>query len=54
MIQIVVEDKRVRIPLSDTYYAEEICSQLEEGKEYNMEIFGIHKNGKASLRIRLL
>ena len=54
MIQIMIQDKRVRIPLCDTYYAEMICSQLEEGKEYNMEIFGIHKNGKATLRIRLL
>lgn len=54
MIQIMIQDKRVRIPLCDTYYAEEICDQLEEGKEYNMEIFGIHKNGKASLRVRLL
>ena len=54
MIQIMIQDKRIRIPLCDTYYAEEICSQLEEGKEYNMEIFGIHKNGKATLRIRLL
>jgi exoribonuclease R len=52
MIQIMIQDKRVRIPLCDTYYAEMICSQLEEGKEYNMEIFGIHKNGKATLRIR--
>jgi predicted RNA-binding protein with RPS1 domain len=49
-----MDGKRIWIPLSDTYYEEEISKKLEEGESYQVECFGIHKNGKATLRIRLI
>jgi exoribonuclease II len=54
MIRIVLDKRQFKIPIYDSYYAEEISHKLEEGTEYNMELFGLHKNGKATLRIRLL
>lgn len=54
MIRIVLNERQFTIPIYDSYYAEEISNKLEEGETYNMELIGIHKNGKATLRIRLL
>jgi hypothetical protein len=53
-IQLMIGDKRVIVPLNDTYYAEEICSMLEENKTFHIKIFGIHKDGKATLRLKLV
>lgn len=49
-----IKDKRVWIPLSDTYYDEPICQELKNGGCHKIVCFGIHKNGKATLRIRLV
>ena len=52
-----MDTKRVWIPLSDTYYEDNedtISDKLIEGQSYQVECFGIHKNGKATLRIRLI
>lgn len=49
-----IKNKRVWIPLSDSYYEEPICQELKEGRYHQIECFGIHKNGKASLRLRLV
>jgi RNB domain len=53
-ICLQMDGKRIWIPLSDTYYEEKISEKLEEGESYQVECFGIHKNGKATLRIRLI
>lgn len=53
-IQLMIGDKRVIVPLNDTYYADEICSMLEENNTYQLKIFGIHKDGKATLRLKLV
>lgn len=49
-----IKNNRVWIPLSDSYYDEPICRELKEGQIHQIECFGIHKNGKASLRLRLV
>jgi exoribonuclease R len=49
-----IKNKRVWIPLTDSYYEEPICQELKEGEYHQIECFGIHKNGKASLRLRLV
>ena len=53
-ICLTIENKRVWIPLCDTYYEETITEKLKEETIHRVECFGIHKNGKASLRIRLI
>jgi len=47
--------KAVWIPLHDSYYSEPICEQLEQnkGQFQKITLYGIHKNGKATLRIVL-
>ena len=49
-----MDGKRVWIPICDTYYEDTISEKLIEGESYQVECFGIHKNGKATLRIRLI
>jgi hypothetical protein len=48
--------KRVRIPLHDSYYMEEICESLQEQEQilHRLELWGIIKNGMATLRIKKL
>ena len=53
-ICLTIDGKRVWIPLCDTYYEETITEKLKEETIHRVECFGIHKNGKASLRIRLI
>lgn len=53
-ICLQMDGKRIWIPLSDTYYEEKISHKLKEGEIYEVECFGIHKNGKATMRIRLI
>jgi len=48
-----IDGVRVWIPLSDSYYEQPICDELIEGMVHTIECFGIHKAGKAALRIRL-
>lgn len=47
--------KAVWIPLHDSYYSEPICEELEKtkGQLQQIKLYGIHKNGKATLRIVL-
>lgn len=47
--------KALWIPLHDSYYSEPICEQLEQNKGQIQKIilYGIHKNGKATLRITI-
>lgn len=54
-IQLVSKEleKKVWIPLHDTYYEEEICGQLTESQQF-VELFGLHKGGRATLRIRII
>lgn len=54
LICLRIEGKRVWIPLSDTYYDEPICEALKENMVHRVEFIGIHKRGKAVLRIRLV
>ena len=53
-ICLTIDGKRVWIPLCDSYYDEPISEKLEEGTIHRLQCFGIHKNGKATLRIRLI
>lgn len=53
-IQIEMDKRKIYIPLYDNYYAEEICNKLEEDKSYDLSLFGVHIQGKSSLRIRLI
>ena len=57
MIQVTLPmGKKVKIPLSDTFYAEPVCEQLKlcTDQTIDIELFGIHKHGKAMLRVSLL
>ena len=53
-IYLRFDGKRVWIPLCDTYYEETISEKLKDGTNHQVECFGILKNGKATLRIRLI
>jgi hypothetical protein len=55
-IQLILNEnkKRVWIPFHDSYYVEEICKQLYGKDNVRLELIGIHKNGIATLRVRLL
>jgi hypothetical protein len=46
--------KRIRIPLHDSYYMEEICEFLQEQEQvtHRLELWGIIKNGRATLRVK--
>jgi len=44
--------KSIRISLHDIYDTEEIWTQLQEQQIHVLELFGIHKHGSATLRIR--
>lgn len=48
--------KRIRIPLHDSYYMEEICDSLQEQEQvtHRLELWGIIKNGRATLRVKKL
>ena len=47
--------KALWIPLHDSYYSEPICEQLDQnkGQFQKITLYGIHKNGKATLRITI-
>ena len=53
-IYLRFDGKRVWVLLCDTYYEETISEKLKDGTNHQVECFGIHKNGKATLRIRLI
>ena len=53
-ICLIIKNRRVWIPVSDSYYDEPICQELKDGGSHQIVCFGIHKNGKATLRIRLV
>jgi hypothetical protein len=55
-ICVCMGGKKIWIPLSDTYYEEpivDVLKTLKTGEKWKVECFGIHKNGKASLRLRI-
>jgi len=56
-ILVHLPDRRVRIPLHDSYYTEPISNFIKTcgcEKGHRIELFGIHKRGRAELRVRLL
>lgn len=49
-IYVMINDRRIKIPVYDSYSN---FKNLEEG-EYKFELFGLIKDGKSTLRIRLI
>lgn len=54
MIRIKLNQQVMWIPLSDAYYHDEICNQLELGNTYEVDLFGVLKHGRMMLRLRLV
>lgn len=53
VLVIVHEGRRIRIPVCDSFYAEPMCEQLREPGLHEIEIFGIIKDGRAQLRVKM-
>lgn len=53
-IRVTLNQRFLWIPLSDAYYHDEICNQIQEGKGYEVDLCGVLKYGKMMLRLRLV
>jgi hypothetical protein len=55
-MMLTIAKRRIRIPLADCYYQEAIYDAVKQRQDRHIKVecVGIHKNGKATLRIRLV